>query len=49
MFGLVNISVDWDWLVLVWIGYYSSGLVNIGLDGLNIKSISYQLILARIG
>ena len=34
-------------LILVWIGYYWSRLVNIGLDGLNIKK--YWLILVTIG
>ena len=36
-----------DGLILVWISYYWSRLVNIGLDGLNIKK--HQLILVKIG
>ena len=34
-FGSVNISLDW--VMLLWISYYWSRLVNIGLDGLNKK------------
>ena len=44
-FGSVNMSLDW--LVSVWIGYYRSRLVNISLDGLNVKK--YRLILVKIG
>ena len=33
--GPINIGLDW--LILVWIGYYQSRLINIGLDGLNIN------------
>ena len=36
-----------DGLILVWISYYWSRLVNIGLDGLNIKN--HQLTLVKIG
>ena len=43
--GSVNIGLDW--LILVWIGYYQPRLVNISLDGLNVKN--YRLILVRIG
>ena len=42
--GLVNIGLDQ--LILVWIGYYWSRSVNIGLDGLNVKK--YWLISVRI-
>ena len=44
-FGLVNICLDW--LVSIWIGYHQSRLVNISVDGLNIKK--YWLISVRIG
>ena len=43
--GSVNIGLDQ--LISVWIGYYQSRLVNVGLDGLNIKK--YWLILVMIG
>ena len=43
--GSVNIGLDQ--LISVWIGYYQSRLVNISLDGLNVKK--YWLILVRIG
>ena len=36
-FGSVNISLDW--VMLLWISYYWSRLVNIGLDGLNKKKL----------
>ena len=44
-FGLVNICLDR--LISVCIGYHQSRLVNIGVDGLNIKK--YWLISVRIG
>ena len=42
--GSVNIGLDC--LILVWIGYYRSRLVNVSLDGLNVTR--YWLILVRI-
>ena len=59
--GLVNIGLDrlesvnigLDRLILVWIGYYWSRLVNISLNGLNVKKKSVDigkdwLILAKM-
>ena len=43
-FGSVIISLDQ--LILVWIGYYWSKWINIGLNRLNTKK--YQLILVKI-
>ena len=42
--GSVNVILDW--LISVWIGYYWSRLVNIGLNGLNIKN--FRLTPVRI-
>ena len=43
--GLVNVSLGW--LMTVWISCYQSRLVNISLDGLNVKK--YWLISVKIG
>ena len=45
MFRLLNVGLDQ--LIFVWNDYYHSRLVNISLDGLNIKK--YWLILVGIG